>query len=47
MLKRNTKINELIAKNQSILILGPRGTGKSFYINHLLENWASKLFKNS
>ena len=43
MLKRNTKINELIAKNQSVLILGPRGTGKSFYINHLLESWSSKL----
>ena len=43
MIKRYTKIDELIAKNQSVLVLGPRGTGKSFYINNLLSNRTNKL----
>lgn len=38
MHKRYTKIENLLKKNQSVLILGPRGTGKSYYINHLLKS---------
>lgn len=43
MQKRYTKIEKLIDKNQSVLILGPRGTGKSYYINYLLESRSEKI----
>ena len=33
----------MLKKSQSLLILGPRGTGKSFYINHILETFQSKI----
>ncbi|MFH1728971.1 MAG: AAA family ATPase [Pseudomonadota bacterium] len=35
--KRITKIEKFINKRKSILILGPRGSGKSCYINHILK----------
>jgi predicted AAA+ superfamily ATPase len=38
MQKRYSKISLLLKKKQSVLILGPRGTGKSYYINHLLKS---------
>ena len=43
MRKRYTKIGCLVEKNQSILVLGPRGTGKSYYINYLLESKSEKI----
>ncbi len=36
MVKRSSQVEYLLKNNKSVLVLGPRGIGKSFYINRLL-----------
>ena len=43
MQSRFTSIGNFLDKKQSVLILGPRGSGKSYYINHLLKPTADKI----
>jgi predicted AAA+ superfamily ATPase len=40
MIERINNILNLLKKKQSLLILGPRGTGKSYFINKLLDTGA-------
>lgn len=44
MTERKYNILKLLNNGNSVLVLGPRGSGKSFFINHLLD---SKFKKNS
>lgn len=37
VIKRNLALKALLQK-KSVLLLGPRGTGKSYYLRHQLEN---------
>jgi uncharacterized protein len=46
MIKRISEVEKLIKKKSSVLLLGPRGTGKSFYINDLLKSYTSPLCFN-
>jgi len=38
MLQRSSSVAELIDKKQSLLLLGQRGTGKTWYVSSLLKN---------
>lgn len=38
MIARSYNILNLLAKDFSVLVLGPRGTGKSYYVNSLLDS---------
>ena len=46
MLKRISEVDGFLKKKRSILLLGPRGTGKSFYVNSLLESYTDTLCFN-
>ncbi len=39
IIKRNSICYDILKKNASVLILGPRGTGKSHYINNILGDF--------
>ena len=41
---RNSKVETLLKKHKSVLLLGPRGSGKSTYINKKLSEWKSEVF---
>lgn len=43
MIHRISNIERLISKGQSVLVLGPRGAGKSYYVNSLMAKTENKL----
>lgn len=43
MLKRLQPFDSFIKKGKSVLVLGPRGSGKSYYFNHLLSSYQNIL----
>jgi len=45
MIKRKTRIEKFLNAKKSLLILGPRGTGKTYYINNLLNETKTNIFK--
>jgi len=42
-MKRKSNISEYLKQKQSVLVLGPRGTGKTWYLNQLLDEFNRKL----
>jgi predicted AAA+ superfamily ATPase len=43
MVQRINTIKAVLKKKKSVLILGPRGSGKTYFVNHLLESFTNKL----
>lgn len=43
MVQRINTIKEVLKKKKSVLVLGPRGSGKTYFVNHLLESFTNKL----
>jgi predicted AAA+ superfamily ATPase len=43
MVQRINTIKEVLKKKKSVLVLGPRGSGKTYFVNHLLESFNNKL----
>ena len=43
MVQRINTIKTVLKKKKSVLVLGPRGSGKTYFINHLLESFPKKL----
>ena len=43
MVQRINTIKAVLKKKKSVLVLGPRGSGKTYFVNHLLESFPNKL----
>jgi len=43
MVQRINTIKEVLKKRKSVLVLGPRGSGKTYFVNHLLESFTHTL----
>jgi len=43
MVQRINTIEAVLKKKKSVLVLGPRGSGKTYFVNHLLESFPNKL----
>ncbi len=43
MVLRINTIKEVLKKRKSVLVLGPRGSGKTYFVNHLLESFVHTL----
>jgi predicted AAA+ superfamily ATPase len=43
MVQRINTIKAVLKKKKSVLVLGPRGSGKTYFVNYLLESFPNKL----